>query len=185
MGRGEQGAGAQRTQKSSHLSRFHTINREVVGWWTLKIEPHFWGVSARLQSPRMSLLRGMIKTKDCVALRKCWHKKWQRLLMLQPPSKRFLQIAFLGWNTKYLFPNVMKQNKSHSIDTSNMSYWRPWIQTKQSSRYLGAITFLSLAFVLRLQDENVLLVNKKIISASSLHEMRSQIRRWQIFRVQE
>lgn len=26
------------------------------------------------QSPRMSL-RGMIKTKDCVALRKCWHKK--------------------------------------------------------------------------------------------------------------
>lgn len=88
-------------------------------------------------------------------------KKWQRLLMLQPPSKRFLQIAFLGWNTKYLFPNVMKQNKSHSIDTSNMSYQRPWIQTKQSCRYPSTITFLSLAPVLRLQDENLFLVNKK------------------------
>lgn len=81
--------------------------------------------------------------------------------MLQPPSKRFLQIAFLGWNTKYLFPNVMKQNKSHSIDTSNMSYQRPCIQTKQSCRYLSTITFLSLAPVLRLQDENVFHVNKK------------------------
>lgn len=82
--------------------------------------------------------------------------------MLQPPSKRFLQIAFLGWNTKYLFPNVMKQNKSHSIDTSNMWYRRPWVQTKQSCRYPGAITLPSLAPLLRLQDENLLLVNKKL-----------------------
>lgn len=82
--------------------------------------------------------------------------------MLQPPSKRFLQIAFLGWNTKYLFPNVMKQNKSHSIDTFNMSYQRPWIQTKKSCYYPSTITLLPFASVSRLQDEKLFFVNKKL-----------------------
>lgn len=45
-----------------------------------------------------------------------------------------------------------------------MSYQRPRIQTKPSCCYLRAITFLSLAFVLRLQDENLFLANKQQLS---------------------